>query len=100
MSPGNAAPPGRQDQGAKADSGGDRKLAPLVSVDASTDISPSDFPPLIRRRTAEEEAYYAEVAKFLGQCRRRREGAALRLPPLADGRRDPLESVTDGAACG
>jgi hypothetical protein len=50
-----------------------------------------------RRRTAEQEAAMRELAAFLGQCRRRREDAALRLPPLADGRRDPIAPITDGA---
>jgi hypothetical protein len=47
-------------------------------------------------RTEAEEAYMRELAEFLGACRRRREAAARRLPPLADGRRDPHGPVTDG----
>jgi hypothetical protein len=50
-----------------------------------------------RRRTVRDDAAVAELARFLGECRSRRQDAAKRLPPMADGRRDPFGPVTDGA---
>ena len=47
-------------------------------------------------RTPEEEARLSELATFLGRCRRLRDDAGHRLPPLPDGRRDPLRAPTDG----
>jgi hypothetical protein len=44
----------------------------------------------------QHDAQVAAVAKVLGEQLTRRRDAALRLPPLANGRRDPLGPVTDG----
>ena len=53
-----------------------------------------------RRRTLMEEVRISELAAFLGKCRQRRDDAVNRLPPLTDGRRDPLREPTDGSWCG
>lgn len=44
---------------------------------------------------ARHEAPADETLSFLRDCQRRREEAALRLPPLPSGHRDPLGPRTD-----
>lgn len=48
--------------------------------------------------TVAEEERIVALATFLGGCRHRRDDAAARLAPLADGRRDRLRAPTDGGS--
>jgi hypothetical protein len=70
-----------------------------LEVIGATKVSLSQMGSPSRIRTDAEELELRELALFLGGCRRRREDAADRLPPLADGRRDPLRAPSEGGAC-
>jgi hypothetical protein len=78
----------------------------LEAAASASRISPADAAPLItlfraaRENCAAAAARYSEREHLLAdrspvghQALARRREAALRLPPLADGRRDPIERV-------
>jgi hypothetical protein len=91
MSPGKRGGPGRETEATDT-----ARSQPQSSPVEPATFSADEFEPSRRlSRTPDEEAYMRELAEWLGACRRRRGEAALRLPPLDSGRRDPLGPMGD-----